>query len=91
MALTEVPVITQQDINWIVGKIVLVADEPYPTILEAAYYAGQEQPLAAERAMLRHLVYSRVLSGEMKTQDAAWRIVEELLDFVEENPRQAAT
>lgn len=85
--------IMQQDIHYIVGKIVLVANEPFPTILEAAYYINRGDfhsnpaAFAAERDMLQHLVYSRALSGEMATQDAAWRVVEDLLDFVEENPR----
>jgi hypothetical protein len=93
--ITEVTGVTKQDISWLVGKIVLVGDEPYPTILEAAYYVGRQEcrrsltAWAAERDMLRHLVYSRALSGGMKTQDAAWRVSEELLDFVEDNPRQA--
>jgi hypothetical protein len=84
----------QQDIHYIVGKIVLVSDEPFPTILEAAYYVNRGDfhsnptAFAAERDMLQHLVYSRALSGEMRTLQTAWRVVEELMDVVEENPRE---
>ena len=37
---------------------------------------------------LKYLVRTRALSGEMATFNTAWRVVEELVDFVEENPRE---
>jgi hypothetical protein len=85
--------ITQHDINYVADRITHPESEPYATLLEAAYYVARNDPrrevkaFAVEREMLQNLVYSRALSGEMKTQDAAWRVVEELLDFAEENPK----